>query len=398
MIHYHGGPIWPVETAEVVWRQHHAFVSFARPEQITLAARVCQSFALDNGAFSHWKKGGRVSVKEYVAWVDEWRQHPAFDWCLVPDAIDGDEAENDRLFAEFREAGGDLLGSVPVWHMHESLERLVRLGHTFARVALGSSGAWKRPGTKPWQNRMAKAMDALCDANGRPPCKLHGLLDRAFEEVGCSVVRGPDLLWGGDVHRFSIPAPGLFDGIIGGPPCQLFSTASMIAGTDAVDLIPEFLRLVSEGAPKWVVMENVRGTLAHPQIPRSWYPLILRDWDCGGATARVRAFFTWPFMVMAPGRRPGDPSPSVMATTWKRGKGSSRYVADKSFLPGDLPLEEYGRLQGAPDVVERLKQHHSSKAFAVHVLGNGVPLAMGRVVARATAEAMWDAKLEEVPA
>ncbi len=30
-----------------------------------------------------------------------------------------------------------------------------------------------------------------------------GLLDRAFEECGFCVVRGPDLLWGGGVHVVS---------------------------------------------------------------------------------------------------------------------------------------------------------------------------------------------------
>src|SRR2546430_12673163 len=39
------------------------------------------------------------------------------------------------------------------------------------------------------------------------------------------VVRGPDLLWGGDIRRFHPPA-GKFDGVIGGPPCQLFSVRS----------------------------------------------------------------------------------------------------------------------------------------------------------------------------
>lgn len=48
-----------------------------------------------------------------------------------------------------------------------------------------------------------------------------GLLDLAFEEEGFCVVRGPDLLWGGDVRRFHPPA-GKFDGVIGGPPCQLY--------------------------------------------------------------------------------------------------------------------------------------------------------------------------------
>jgi hypothetical protein len=40
-------------------------------------------------------------------------------------------------------------------------------------------------------------------------------LGRAFEELGYCVVRGPDVLWGGDVRRFHPPA-GVFAGVIGG--------------------------------------------------------------------------------------------------------------------------------------------------------------------------------------
>src|SRR6476659_2456796 len=47
-----------------------------------------------------------------------------------------------------------------------------------------------------------------------------GLLDMAFESEGFCVVRGPDLLWGGDVRSFHVPY-GRFDGVIGGPPCQI---------------------------------------------------------------------------------------------------------------------------------------------------------------------------------
>src|SRR6185436_8832391 len=42
-----------------------------------------------------------------------------------------------------------------------------------------------------------------------------GLLDMAFEEEGFCIVRGPDLLWGGDIRKFHPPA-GRFDGVIGG--------------------------------------------------------------------------------------------------------------------------------------------------------------------------------------
>jgi DNA (cytosine-5)-methyltransferase 1 len=207
-----------------------------------------------------------------------------------------------------------------------------------------------------------------------------GLLDMAFEEMGFCVVRGPDLLWGGDVRRFHPPA-GKFDGVIGGPPCQMHSAASAIVGTAKVDLIPEFVRAVSEAQPSWVVMENVRGAASHPDIPRAWHPCKLRDWDCGGLTTRTRLFWTWPFMLLEPSPRPGEPTHSVMASTWKRGRSDNPYVKDKGFLPGDLPVEEYARLQGADETGRRLMEHRAGRAFTVTVLGNGVPLAMGRWVA-----------------
>lgn len=210
-----------------------------------------------------------------------------------------------------------------------------------------------------------------------------GLLDHAFELEGFTIVRGPDLLWGGDVRNFHAPA-GVFAGVIGGPPCQKFSTSSQIRGTEAVDLIPEFLRVVREAQPEFVVMENVRGAVGHPDVPREWNQCLLRDCDCGGHTLRKRAFWTWPMMIWEPGgKAPGEYEHSVMATSWKRGSSDSQYVKDKGFLPGDLPVMEYARLQGAEAIGEKLQEYKAGKPFAVHVLGNGVPLALGRYVARA---------------
>lgn len=174
MIHYHGSPCTPHAAALALYTRRHAMVSFANPEQIALVAEVCQTFTLDNGAFSFWTAGaGRVNVREYATWVRQWDRHPGFDWCLVPDTVDGDEAENDRLTAEWFQAG--MRHGVPVWHLHESVARLVRLCHTHERVALGSSGVFSQPGTPVWWQRMTEAMNAVCDTDGHPPCKLHGL-------------------------------------------------------------------------------------------------------------------------------------------------------------------------------------------------------------------------------
>lgn len=222
-----------------------------------------------------------------------------------------------------------------------------------------------------------------------------GLLDMAFEEEGFCVVRGPDLLWGGDIRNFHVPA-GRFDALIGGPPCQPHSTAGEIMETTAQDLIPEFVRVWHEAGTPPVVMENVRGAANHLAIPREWQPVKLRDWDCGGETSRVRFFWLWPMWMMEPAARPGQPSHSVMASTWKR--GNSRYVDDKGFLRGDLSVEEYGRLQGCEARAIEFHAHlrdkvrlpdGAARSLTVHGLGNGVPLPMGRVVAKAVKHAMY---------
>lgn len=172
MIHYHGTPIGGTrQDAARFLAGRHALVPFPRQDDVAIVAEVCQSFCFDNGAFSVWKKGGTLDIEGYLRWVDDWRRHPGFDWALIPDVIDGDEADNDRLLDQWPEQ----LPGVPVWHLHESLERLQRLASVWRTVALGSSGQWATPGTAPWWKRISAAMNSICDAHGRPNCRLHGL-------------------------------------------------------------------------------------------------------------------------------------------------------------------------------------------------------------------------------
>jgi hypothetical protein len=178
MIHYHGAPMWPLTAAAQFWPRRHGFVSFEHPEQIAMVAECCQSFALDNGAFSKWTAGkGEVDVGAYAAWVREWDTHPGFDFAIIPDTIDGSEFDNDRMIARWFNAG--MRHGVAVWHLHESLERLSYLVHctsvTRGRLALGSSGQWATPATPEWWQRMEQIRPIVCDENGRPRCKLHGL-------------------------------------------------------------------------------------------------------------------------------------------------------------------------------------------------------------------------------
>lgn len=171
MIAYHGGPFSDAMIAIEVWRKHHAMVSFARPEQIDIAAEHASSFALDNGAFSLWKAGqGRPDWRPYYRWVEVWRSHPAFDFAIMPDIIDGREEENDELLAEW-----PFLDGVPVYHLHEPVDRLLRLANSYSRIALGSSGPYATTCTLRWWTRIHDCLTLLCDEAGRPGLKLHGL-------------------------------------------------------------------------------------------------------------------------------------------------------------------------------------------------------------------------------
>lgn len=176
MIHYHGLPITPATAAARAISGGHAFVSFRYPDQLGLVLDVAQSFAVDNGAFSAWKSGEPVTDwRLFYEWVAELHRYPSFDFAVIPDVIDGSEEDNDALLAEWTWRGKDACVGAPVWHLHESLERLERLAFEWPRICLGSSGEYAKIGTQHWWTRMAKAMDVACDKYGRPICKLHGL-------------------------------------------------------------------------------------------------------------------------------------------------------------------------------------------------------------------------------
>jgi hypothetical protein len=172
VIHYHGTPVGGKrEEVARFLAGRHALVSYAYPEDIGAALECCKSVVLDNGAFTAWKQGGKLNVDGYLCWVESLWQHPAFTWALIPDVIDGTETDNDAMLTNWPIR----IPGVPVYHMHESLERAERLAEYWPIVAIGSSGQWPNPGTDSWWRRMAEIMGVMCDSEGRPKCKIHGL-------------------------------------------------------------------------------------------------------------------------------------------------------------------------------------------------------------------------------
>lgn len=228
-----------------------------------------------------------------------------------------------------------------------------------------------------------------------------GLLDMAFEEEGFTVVRGPDPLWGGDIREFRPPA-GRFDGVIGGPPCQLFSRMRHInpnAGAKHGNLVPEFSRCVAEAQPEWFLMECV------PEAPA---PLVegytvraelVRDVWVGGITNRLRRFS----FGTRDGRRLDvetaalhcpNPLPAALAGGARRVPvalgGSGKVKASRRVCAGDMKTQEGFaaslEAQGLP--ADFLADAPLTVAGKIKVVGNGVPLPMGRAVARAVREAV----------
>lgn len=171
MMHYHGTPISPkAKLLDLAGRNF--CVSYAAPAQVETCHRIGQSVMLDNGAFSFWREGVATLPawwEGYYLWVERWLEFPT-TWAVIPDVIDGTEEDNDRLIVSYPRSL--FKQSAPVWHMHESLDRLVRLCVGWDRVCIGSSGQYAEVGSPQWHRRMEAVFNRLCP-NGPPRVWLH---------------------------------------------------------------------------------------------------------------------------------------------------------------------------------------------------------------------------------
>ena len=175
MIHYHGFRGIRAEDCWSAFGAGHAFISFHCEDRnwvSDVAPGLCQSFALDNGAFSAWRSGNPVTDwSDFYKWAEQMCKLPNCDFAVIPDVIDGTDDDNDSLLYEWpiRHMGA------PVWHMHSSLSRLERLVNEYPRVCIGSSGQYADVGSPGWWARINEAMIVACDSDGYPLTKLHGL-------------------------------------------------------------------------------------------------------------------------------------------------------------------------------------------------------------------------------
>jgi DNA (cytosine-5)-methyltransferase 1 len=195
------------------------------------------------------------------------------------------------------------------------------------------------------------------------------LLGRAFEAEGFCVVRGPDTLWGGDIAAFNAPR-GVFAGVIGGPPCQDFSCARRCPPTgEGVRLLGEFARVVTQVNPDWWLLENVTGC---PDVSVQGFIVQrfnLSASECGARQRRLRRFQF--------GSRDGAGLVIVRSDT-PANELRPCCLASEGQRQGRRSWGDFCELQGLP---RDFDIPHVSMRGKYVMVGNGVPLPMGRVLA-----------------
>ena len=184
MIHYHGTRIaCSDDQAARILRGRHAFVSYADTSQLSIVEEVCQSYALDNGAYSFFNSGKPVDWDGYYEFVED-VYGPSTDFAIIPDVIGGTESEQNELIDQWP-FDGKRINGVPVWHSDESIARLEMLAERFSLVCLGS-GPGLRPDSFEWWTRINQAFDVLTDDDGKPKIRIHllkGLKPHIFSKL-----------------------------------------------------------------------------------------------------------------------------------------------------------------------------------------------------------------------
>jgi hypothetical protein len=137
-----GTPITPKRILESLAGSSFC-VSHYRPDDLEDAIRLVgqdEILLLDNGAFSYWRKGGRICRREFWTWANEIQRRSPQAVAVIPDVIGGDELENlvelswalREGWAEFPER------TMAIWHMDESLDQLAKFCRLVNFVGIGS--------------------------------------------------------------------------------------------------------------------------------------------------------------------------------------------------------------------------------------------------------------------
>ena len=189
-----------------------------------------------------------------------------------------------------------------------------------------------------------------------------GLLDQAFREAGFCVVSAGDIIYGQDIRDFKTSA-GSFTGIIGGSPCQDFSSLKRNKTPYSVEMLNEYIRIVKEASPEWWLLENVASV---PDVKIEAYEVQRIDVNQGwySDVSRLRHIQF--------GSKGGHVLNIPRGKMQKINYGCALATDDRAF-------SELLYLQG-------LDPDYDLPDFTVagkkKMIGNGVPLVVGRILAK----------------
>jgi len=198
-----------------------------------------------------------------------------------------------------------------------------------------------------------------------------GLLDEAFRRAGFCVVSAGDIITGQDIRNFTSIA-GRFDGVIGSSPCEDFGTYKTNKSGYSLEMIEEFKRVVLESKPKWWLHESIKGVpnikiegFNHQRtlINQAWYEKMYRvgiiQFGC-----KTNQHIQIP-----------------------RGNVKDKKVV---FMNDSRSLSELKHLKGLPDSFDLPNINIAGKK---KLIGNTVPLKMGKVIAEAVRDTVYNQKI-----
>lgn len=155
MIHYHGGPITPMEVFYTLAGKCFC-VSHFRPEQVERMHEIGQSVLLDCGAYSKWKSNKPTDWPAYYEWCERWLDYPT-TWAIIPDVIGAGSQEQDALIREWPHGHK----GAPVYHLDADVtmpvSRLLRLLDEWPRVCIG----WAEKDLPILGDEYRRAMDRI---------------------------------------------------------------------------------------------------------------------------------------------------------------------------------------------------------------------------------------------
>jgi DNA (cytosine-5)-methyltransferase 1 len=224
-----------------------------------------------------------------------------------------------------------------------------------------------------------------------------------------------------DLRHFA-PPRGVFDGVIGGDPCQAHSSLSNIVRAQGLepsfpDLTPEFQRVIEAARPRWFLRENVPGA---PEIKPAGYAVksFLLDHStmdagegtgheqmrrrrfwfgmCGDSVPELRAHIRFAFSLLPNSMRRAVTFGGEQDSASKRAERKQAVIGRHHERVGDdhgrkgsdvrYTLEEMLDLQGLPrDIFKHSPLTMQGKR---KLIGNAVPLPMAEALGRAVASSL----------